>query len=400
MKSRIVICLFFGGLPSFVSAQIEGFDESFSGVGVNTSIGGTYEGLDNPGWGIGDFGVVGSADVAITPDGLSVFADSEPIGGLIAGQQIARFVYGQGSFHQQIDLANFSLGNSPYSEDGFGSTTYAGLSHQFAPGEVFPRVSVSLGEGPNTEGEDWLFAFSVRNSDGGSAHREFVPRGSDVSLALSYDSASNEFTGSYDVDTLDPTNELIEVSLPRNFDFPEISETRFTLEAEGQIALSATISRWKLTPVSEILGDLNGNATLDLADLELLIEAFRSGDFAGDVSGDGQIDFDDVGTWVNDLKGTYFGDVNLDGEFDSADLVNVFTAGEYEDAIAGNSRWSTGDWNADFDFSTGDLVFAFQEGGYDQGPRASVSSVPEPSTALLMAFAAMLIVPRTRRRWF
>jgi hypothetical protein len=290
MKSRIVICLFFGGLPSVVSAQIEGFDESFSGVGVNTSIGGTYDGLDNPGWGIGDFGVVGAADVTITPAGLNIFADAEPLGELIAGQRIARFVYGQGSFHQQIDLTNFSLGNSPYSEDGFGPVAYAGLSHQFAPGEVFPRVSVSLVEYPDTEGEVWLFAFSVRNSDDGSGHTEFVPRGSDVSLALSYDATSNEFTGSYDVDTLDPSNELIEVSLPRNFDFPEMSETRFTLTAEGQIALSATISRWKLTPLSAILGDLNGNAKLDLADLELLIDAVRSGDFAGDVSGDGQID--------------------------------------------------------------------------------------------------------------
>jgi hypothetical protein len=217
---------------------------------------------------------------------------------------------------------------------------------------------------------------------------------------LSYNSARNEFTGSYDVDTLDPTNELIEISLPRNFDFPEMSETRFTLEAQGQIALSTTISRWKLAPLSEILGDLNGNAKLDLADLELLIEAFRSGDFAGDVSGDGQIDFDDVETWVSDLKGTYFGDANLDGEFDSADLVNVFTAGEYEDAIAGNSRWSTGDWNADFDFSTGDLVLAFQDGGYDQGPRASVLSVPEPSAAMLIALAATVTVSASRRKWF
>jgi hypothetical protein len=97
------------------------------------------------------------------------------------------------------------------------------------------------------------------------------------------------------------------------------------------------------------------------------------------------------------LKGTYFGDANLDGEFDTADLINAFTAGEYEDTIAGNSRWSTGDWNADFDFSTSDLVLAFQQGGYEQGPRASVSSVPEPSTALLVAFAAILTVPRTRR---
>lgn len=398
MKSHVVaIFLLCCGLPSSVSAQIEGFAESFSGEGANTSIGGVYEGLDESGWSIGDLGVVGAAEVAITPDGLSVFADSERTGGRTAGQQISRYVYGQGSFQQQVELSDLSLGNSPYKEDGFGSTTYVGITHQFAPGEVFPKVSVSLGESPKTEGEVWRFTLFVSNFDGSNAYTEFVPRGTDVSLALSYDLNSNEFTGSYDVDTLDPTNELIEVSLPSSFDLPEISRTNFSLTAEGQIAVSATISQWNLTPVSAIPGDLNGNSALDLADLELLIEAYQSGDLVGDLSGDGQIDFDDVAVWVNDLKGTYFGDSNLDGAFDSADLVTVFTAGEYEDAIVDNSEWSTGDWNADSEFSSSDLVLAFQEGGYDQGPRASVSSVPEPTTPLLVALAVMLTMPGIRR---
>ena len=34
---------------------------------------------------------------------------------------------------------------------------------------------------------------------------------------------------------------------------------------------------------------------------------------------------------------TWFGDVNLDGEFSSTDLVQVFQTGEYEDGIAGSS---------------------------------------------------------------
>ncbi|MCA9213464.1 MAG: lamin tail domain-containing protein, partial [Planctomycetales bacterium] len=41
------------------------------------------------------------------------------------------------------------------------------------------------------------------------------------------------------------------------------------------------------------------------------------------------------------------GDVNGDGVFDSSDLVAVLQAGEFEDAIDGNSTFAEGDWNGD-----------------------------------------------------
>jgi hypothetical protein len=61
------------------------------------------------------------------------------------------------------------------------------------------------------------------------------------------------------------------------------------------------------------------------------------------------------------------GDANLDGLFNSSDLVAVFQAGQYEDGVIGNSNWSTGDWNCDQEFDTGDLVLAFQAGIYELG---------------------------------
>jgi hypothetical protein len=68
---------------------------------------------------------------------------------------------------------------------------------------------------------------------------------------------------------------------------------------------------------------------------------------------------------------TRFGDSNLDGVFDSSDLVKVFQLGQYEDGIAGNSDWLGGDWNGDGDFTSSDLIFALQHGGYNQGPVAA-----------------------------
>lgn len=66
-------------------------------------------------------------------------------------------------------------------------------------------------------------------------------------------------------------------------------------------------------------------------------------------------------TWIDSRQP---GDANLDGVFNSSDLVQVFTYGEYEDEVIGNSSWESGDWNGDGDFGTGDLVAAFTTGNY------------------------------------
>ena len=58
------------------------------------------------------------------------------------------------------------------------------------------------------------------------------------------------------------------------------------------------------------------------------------------------------------------GDANRDGVFNSADLVGIFQAGEYEDGVPKNSTWEEGDWDGDGDFTSGDLVLAFQAGRY------------------------------------
>ena len=85
-------------------------------------------------------------------------------------------------------------------------------------------------------------------------------------------------------------------------------------------------------------------------------------------------------TGSSSSKQTYFGDADLDGDFDSNDFVAVFAAGQYEDVLVGNSTWATGDWNGDAEFGSGDMVFAFQFGGYELGPRAAAAVVPEPGS--------------------
>lgn len=146
-------------------------------------------------------------------------------------------------------------------------------------------------------------------------------------------------------------------------------------------------------------GDYNGNGSLDAADIDLLSAAERenSDDLRFDANGDGAITNDDRLFWIADLAKTWVGDSNLDGEFNSSDFVFVFTAGEYEDALANNSTWATGDWNGDTDFNSSDFVVAFTEGGFEQGERVAVAAVPEPAT-LSLAIGAAAALSLTRRR--
>jgi hypothetical protein len=130
-------------------------------------------------------------------------------------------------------------------------------------------------------------------------------------------------------------------------------------------------------------GDFDANGIVGLMDLDALAHVLANGrvDHRYDVNYDSKIDREDQRIWVEQIRKTWFGDANLDGLFDTSDLISVFKAGEYEDSVSDNSTWSDGDWNADLEFDTGDLTLAFQSNGYEQGPRqAGVAMVPEPSS--------------------
>ena len=68
---------------------------------------------------------------------------------------------------------------------------------------------------------------------------------------------------------------------------------------------------------------------------------------------------------VKQIAKAEYGDANLDGVFDSTDLVQVFKIGKYEDDAEDNAGWADGDWNGDGDFDSTDLVHVFQHGNYE-----------------------------------
>ena len=146
--------------------------------------------------------------------------------------------------------------------------------------------------------------------------------------------------------------------------------------------------------------DFDGDGTLGIGDILLLQSEINVGnnDLRFDVNGDTIVDKGDVDFLVGHESNlnTYIGDANLDGEFNSGDLVEVFTAGEYEHAVEGNATWATGDWNSDGKFDSSDFVVAFTDGGYEVGPK-NIAAVPEPSGVALGTIGCGVVLQHRRK---
>lgn len=194
-----------------------------------------------------------------------------------------------------------------------------------------------------------------------------------------------------------------------------------------------------LTLVRSPVGDLNADGLLNGADIDAIGFRIRNGarlplwmvpwesefdvngnlvawwtpDTAFDFDNDTRISTEDLRYWVERIRQTWFGDANLDGEFNTADFVQVLELGRYEqgwiDGVRGlfnaqpgrihnGAGWSEGDWNGDGLFDTADLVTALIDGGYEQGPRIGTARVPEPSGWLLWAMGLPVWLVRQRAR--
>lgn len=144
-------------------------------------------------------------------------------------------------------------------------------------------------------------------------------------------------------------------------------------------------------------GDFNNDGALDAMDIDDLTQQSASGGNPADydLTDDGAVNAEDVKFWVRDLKNSWIGDANVDGQFNTADLVQVLAAGTYEQDI--DAVWSTGDFNGDGRTNTADLVAALADGGYENGPRVATSAVPEPSGLMLLLFGITAALRWARR---
>ncbi|MCA9217636.1 MAG: hypothetical protein KDB27_31420 [Planctomycetales bacterium] len=142
-------------------------------------------------------------------------------------------------------------------------------------------------------------------------------------------------------------------------------------------------------------GDYNFDGTVSGIDLDLQSSALVNPTpdlMRFDHDNDGAVTTDDRLILVHEYLHTWIGDSNLDGQFNSGDLVAVFDASKFENEV--QAGWSDGDWNGDGYFDSSDFVMAFQDGGYEKGVR--VPAVPEPTCELLMLLAST--IPLFRRK--
>lgn len=245
-----------------------------------------------------------------------------------------------------------------------------------------------------------------------------------------------------DFDLFDPPNEIVAApdgtlafgwhtfaaSVDENAGFANFSIDGFSIgsidasveesvELAGPIAAALTDIFTSVAPVPEFafaiidnmavdiersaaVGDFDSDGDLDIDDIETLGAAILAGSRESrfDVNADGDVDTVDYSFWVTEIKNTWIGDSNLDGEFSSTDFVHVFQRREYEDQVDLNSTWDDGDWNGDGDFDSTDFVAAFTEGGYEKGPKINAHSVPEPTCLMLILSSALSIVVARRLR--
>ncbi|MCP4195115.1 MAG: hypothetical protein GY768_31325 [Planctomycetaceae bacterium] len=145
--------------------------------------------------------------------------------------------------------------------------------------------------------------------------------------------------------------------------------------------------------------DFDGDGLCAAADVDALTRVVIAGtnELMFDLNRDKFVNQADRISWVKDSKQTYFGDADLNGKFDTSDLVTVFAVGRYEDSISQNAGWADGDWDGDLDFTSSDLVWAFRDGGYEQGPLARVNGVPEPRSLSLVSLCLVLLTLTYRR---
>lgn len=133
-------------------------------------------------------------------------------------------------------------------------------------------------------------------------------------------------------------------------------------------------------------GDFNADGTLDCDDVDALSMAVASGsnDPQFDLTGEGVVNAGDLIVWIQDLKGTIFGDANLDFAVDGSDFL-IWNSHKFSEGTA----WCSGDFNSDGTTDGSDFVL-WNDNKFQSADLAAVLRPlnPESSSSELVVIKA------------
>ena len=268
---------------------------------------------------------------------------------------------------------------------------------------------VPLGNLPNTHSYG---VFSAASEDGSIAVGSFIPNNASPRVPnaqIPY--VWDELNGVRDLRTVLTEDHGLDLSL-----FPvDHSWTVFGMSADattlgGQFGNISNPTGWTihldrpLVVTSGVIGDFNGNAELDVQDLDLLVAELQSDRNVDlfDVNSDENVDHTDLTKWLLDaavqdgFAEPYLpGDANLDGAINAVDLNAVGFHWLQDVAL-----WSAGDFTADGKVNAADLN-ALGKNWLKELPLAAAetTAVPEPAAhVFLIVFAAFLSIQKRRKR--
>ena len=143
-------------------------------------------------------------------------------------------------------------------------------------------------------------------------------------------------------------------------------------------------------------GDLNGDRDVDVEDIDLLAVIIRGENISAasaiyDLNDDGLVNGADMDKLVCDILGTVYGDANLDA------IVNLSDFGILASSYGHDAGWRNGDF--DGDGRTDATDFSLLADNYGWGALLSPgANAPEPSTSVLIALLAPLMLRRRSRK--
>jgi hypothetical protein len=138
--------------------------------------------------------------------------------------------------------------------------------------------------------------------------------------------------------------------------FVDCFDSRLGEPADTRFAISL------IPPTTYTRGDFNVDGMINADDVDDLCIRIGSSNASYDLDDDGDVDSSDMHTMIHDILGTHYGDANLDGVFDSGDLIQLFASAKYE--TGRTATWADGDFNCDGVFNSSDLIVALADGGY------------------------------------